>query len=154
MLRVLALLALAGGLLVVAGCGSDSDSTSAGDTTATMTTEESEEESEEEDEEESTPAQALAEIATIRALLDDAVAQYASGDHSGAADAVGDIYLEHYEHVEGPLGDVNHDLMEDIEEKLSTDLRTSMQDGAEQSEIDALVAEITSGLDQAEEELS
>ena len=148
MLRVVALLALVGGLLVVAGCGSDSDSTSAGDTTVSTTTEESDEE------DESTPAQALAEIATIRALLDDAVAQYASGDHSAAADAVGDIYLEHYEHVEGPLGDVNHDLMEEIEEKLSSDLRTSMKDGAEQSEIDALVSDIKSGLDQAEEELS
>jgi len=148
MLRVLALLVLAGGLLVVAGCGSDSDSTSAVDTTVSTTTE-----SEEEDDE-ATPAQALAEIATIRALLDEALAQYASGDHSGAADAVGDIYLEHYEHVEGPLGDVNHDLMEDIEEKLSTDLRSSMEDGAEQSEIEALVSDIKSGLDQAEEELS
>jgi hypothetical protein len=149
MLRVLALLALAGGLLVVAGCGSDSESAAAGDTTLSTATEESEEE-----EEASTPAQALAEIATIRTLLDEAVMQYASGDQSGAADAVGDIYLEHYEHVEGPLGDVNHDLMEDIEEKLSTDLRTSMDDGAEQSEIDSLVSEIKSGLDQAEEELS
>ena len=147
MLRVVALVALVGGLLV-AGCGSDSDSTSAGDTTVSTTTEESEEE------EESTPAQALAEIVTIRALLDDAVAQYASGEHAAAADAVGDIYLEHYEHVEGPLGDVNHDLMEEVEEKLSTDLRTSMDDGAEQSEIDALVSDIKSGLDQAEEELS
>jgi hypothetical protein len=147
MLRVLALLTLAGGLLVVAGCGSDSDSTSAGDTTASTTMEG-------EEEEEATPAQALAEIATIRTLLDDAVAQFESGDHSGAADAVGDIYLEHYEHVEGPLGDVNHDLMEEIEEKLSTDLRTAMEDGAEQSEIDALVSEIRSGLDRAEEELS
>jgi hypothetical protein len=136
MLRVLALLALAGGLLVVAGCGSDSESAAAGDTTLSTATEESEEE---EEEEASTPAQALAEIATIRTLLDEAVMQYASGDQSGAADAVGDIYLEHYEHVEGPLGDVNHDLMEDIEEKLSTDLRTSMDDGAEQSEIDSLV---------------
>lgn len=148
MLRVLALLALAGGLLVVAGCGSDSDSTSADDTTVSTTTEESEEE------EEATPAQALAEIAAIRTLLDEAVAQYAAGDHSGAADAAGDIYLEHYEHVEGPLGDVNHDLMEEIEEKLSTDLRTSMEDGAEQSEIEALVSDIKAGLDQAEAELS
>ena len=147
MLRALALLALTGGLLVVAGCGSDSDSSSAGgDTTAT------EEESGEE--EASTPAQALAEIAIIRTSLDAAVAQYQSGDHEAAADSVGDIYLEHYEKVEGPLGDVNHDLMEEIEEKLSTDLRTSMEDGADQSEIDSLVAEIKTGLDQAEEELS
>jgi hypothetical protein len=106
------------------------------------------------EEEESTPEHALAEIATIRTLLDDAVAQYQSGDHEAAADAVGDIYLEHYEKVEGPLGDVNHDLMEEIEEKLSTELRTSMEDGAEQSEIDMLVAEINSGLDEAEGELA
>lgn len=139
MLRVLALLALSGGLLVVAGCGSDSESSSSGDEAAEAA---------------STSAQALAEIVTIRALLDDAVARYASGDHSGAADDVGDIYLEHYEHVEGPLGDVNHDLMEEIEERLSTDLRTSMDDGADQSEIDSLVSEIKSGLDEAEQELS
>ena len=44
--------------------------------------------------------------------------------------------------------------MEEIEEKLSTDLRTKMDDGAEQSEIDSLVSEIKSGLDQAEQELS
>jgi hypothetical protein len=140
MLRVLALLTLVCGVLAVAGCGSDSESSS-GETTV------------EETEEESTPEQALAEIATIRTKLDDALAQYQSGDHEGAADAVGDIYLEHYEKVEGPLGDVNHDLMEDIEEKLSTDLRTSMEDGADQSQIDTLVAEIRSGLDQAEQEL-
>jgi len=147
MLRVLALLALVAGLLVVAGCGSDSEPSSAGTTTATTT-------SEEEGEEESTPEQALAEIATIRTLLDDAVAQYHAGDPAAAADAVGDIYLEHYEKVEGPLGDVNHDLMEEIEEKLSTDLRTAMNDSASQSDVDELVAEIRSSLDEAEEALA
>src|SRR5262245_25589372 len=99
MLRALALLSLVCGVLAAAGCGSDSGS-SASDTTV------------EETEEESTPEQALAEIASIRTKLDDAVAQYQSGDQEGAADAVGDIYLEHYEEVEGPLGDENHDLME------------------------------------------
>ena len=147
MIRALALLALVGGLMVLAGCGSDSDSSTAADTTATSTEESG-------GEEESTPAQAVAEIVTIRALLDDAVAKYASGDRMGAADDVGDIYLEHYEHVEAPLGDVNHDLMEEIEEKLSTDLRTAMEDEADQSEIDSLVSEIKSDLDQAEQELS
>ena len=44
--------------------------------------------------------------------------------------------------------------MEEIEEKLSTDLRTSMDDEADQSEIDSLVSEIKSDLDQAEQELS
>jgi hypothetical protein len=146
MLRALVLLALLG-VLVAAGCGSDSESSSSDESAVeTVTGEEAEEEA-------STPEQALAEIATIRTLLDNAVATYASGDQAGAADAVGDIYLEHYEKVEGPLGDVNHDLMEDLEEQISTELRTSMEDGAPQADIDALLTDIKSGLDQAEEEL-
>ena len=149
-LRALLLFALVGGLLTVAGCGGSSDS--AGTTTETeMTTGTV---AEEEEEEESTPEEALAEVRAIPALLDIAVAAYAAGEQDAAADAVGDIYLEHYEHVEGPLGDVNHDLMEEIEEQISTELRTAMQDGAPQEEIDALVAEIKTGLQQAEEELS
>ncbi len=131
MLRALLLLALVGGVLTVAGCGGSSS-----------------------DEESSTPVEALAEIATIRTLLDQAVTQYESGDQEGAADAVGDIYLEHYEHVEGPLGDANHDLMEEIEKQLSTELRTAMQNGATASEVESLVAEINTELDRAQEALS
>ena len=41
-----------------------------------------------------------------------------------------------------------------LPEKLSTDLRTAMEDEADQSEIDSLVSEIKSDLDQAEQELS
>lgn len=133
-LRALLLFALVCGLVTVAGCGGSSDS---------ETTEET-----------ATAAEALVAIRAIPALLDAAVAQYAAGQHEAAAEAVGDIYLEHYEEVEGPLGEVNHDLMEEIEEQISTELRGAMTDGAPQEEIDALVAEIKTGLQQAEEELS
>ena len=132
-LRVLLLFALVCGLVTVAGCGGSSDS---------------------ETEEGATAAEALVAIRAIPALLDAAVVKYAAGQHEAAAEAVGDIYLEHYEMVEGPLGDVNHDLMEEIEEQISTELRGAMTDGAPQEEIDALVAEIKTGLEQAEEELS
>ena len=153
MLRVLMLVMLVSASLVVAGCGGSSDSnTSAAETTATGATGESEDEDEEE-EEATTPAQALAEIAIIRTLLGDAVTQYATGAHDEAADAVGDIYLEHFEKVEGPLGDADHDLMEEIEEQISTELRNDMQDGKPDDEIESLVDEINGNLDRAEEAL-
>jgi hypothetical protein len=123
-------------LLVVAGCGSSSSSKS------------------EEEEHSATPAEARAEIGEIRTLLADAVATYKSGDHDAAEQAVGDVYLEHYEEVEGPLGDRNHDLMEELEEQISTDLRTHMKDDKPVAEIDALMGEINTNLDQAEQELS
>jgi hypothetical protein len=122
----------------VAGCG-DSDSGS----TATETTEEHA----------SSAAEALEQVRAIPALLDDAVATYTSGDQEAAADAVGDIYLEHYEDVEGPLGDRNHDLMEELEEQISTELRQDMEAGKPQGEIEALVADIKSNLERAEQEL-
>lgn len=99
-------------------------------------------------------AEALEQVQAIPALLDDAVATYKSGDHEAAAEAVGDVYLEHYEDVEGPLGDRNHDLMEELEEQISTELRQAMEGGRPEAEIDGLVAEIKTNLEQAERELA
>lgn len=148
MLRLLVLIALAGGLVTVAGCGGSSDSSTSTSETSTTTVDEGSEEGEE-----STPEEALAEIQAIGPLLDDAVAQYAAGEQEAAADAVGDIYLEHFEKVEGPLGDVNHDLMEDLEGLISTELRNAMQEGKPVEEVEAIAAEIQTKLDQAAEEL-
>ena len=137
MRRMLLLFTLLAALAVgVAGCGSDSESSDE------ATTEES-----------SSTAEALEQVEAIPGLLDEAVTTYRSGDHDAAADAVGDIYLEHYEDVEGPLGERNHDLMEEIEEQISTELRQAMETGEPESEIDALVAKIKTNLEQAEKEL-
>jgi hypothetical protein len=125
-------------LVGAAGCGgSESDSTGGATT----------------EEHSSSPEEALEQVRAIPALLDEAVATYRAGDHEAAADAVGDIYLEHYEDVEGPLGERNHDLMEEIEEQISTELRKDMEAGKPEGEIDALVADIKSNLEQAEQEL-
>jgi hypothetical protein len=150
---------LLGGVLAVAGCGGSSDSS--GSTTATESTsveetttgEDEESEDESEDEEEATPEEAVEEIGEIRTALDAAVEKYRSGDQEGAADDVGDVYLDHFEKVEGPLGDRNHDLMEELEEKLSTDLRKAMDDGEPVEEIEQMVTEIDSELDRAVTEL-
>jgi high-affinity iron transporter len=116
----------------VAGCGgSDSDSS----------------------EENVTPAQAVAEIERIRMLLDDAVDDYRAGDRETAEETVGDAYLEHFEQVEGPLGERDHELMEELEEAISTELRNDMKAGEPVAEVEAFVAEIERELDQAVEAL-
>lgn len=123
--------------LAVAGCGG-------GGGAATSTAEE----------EAATPAEAVTEIRRIRTLLDRAVTTYAGGDRKAAADQVGDIYLERFEQVEGPLGDRDEDLMETLEKQLSTELRNAMRDGKPVPEIRQLVASIRANLDRAEQALT
>lgn len=129
------LIALAS-VIAVAGCGGS------GDSAATTSAEAS------------TPEEALAELATIRTLLEKAVAQYRAGDAEAAEETVGDAYLEHYEHVEGPLGERDHDLMERIEEILSTDLREQIKDGKPADEVADAVDELNGHLDEAETALA
>jgi hypothetical protein len=133
MLRLSSVLAflLAALALVVAGCGGD---------------EESEEES-------ATPAEAVAEIGEIKTLLATAVDQVRAGDADAAEETVGDAYLEHFEKVEGPLGERDHELMEELEEAISTDLREEIKAGKGADEIDAAVDEIDADLDRAVEVL-
>lgn len=114
-------------LLVAAGCGGSDKS----------------------DEESTTPAEAVAEIGKIKTSLATAVQQVRNGDAKAAEETVGDAYLEHFEQVEGPLGERDHDLMEELEEAISTDLRADIKDGKPADEIEAEVAAIDADLDRA-----
>ena len=105
----------------------------------------------ESDEESATPTEAIAEIRQIRTMLADAVTQARAGDADAAEETVGDAYLEHFEHVEHPLGEEDHELMEELEEAISTDLRNDIKDGKSADEIEAAVAEINTDLDRAVE---
>ena len=107
--------------------------------------------SDETEEESTTPAEAVAEIAEIKTLLNTAVDQVREGDDETAEETVGDAYLEHFEHVEGPLGDKDHDLMEELEEAISTDLRADIKAGKSADEIESAVSEIDADLDRAVE---
>jgi hypothetical protein len=147
-LPLVLLLVLAALALVAAGCGSDDDEPTAA-ATATAT---SEDESEGE-EEAATPEEAVEEIAEIKTLLATAVTQVESGDREQAEQTVGDAYLEHFEHVEAPLGDRDHVLMEALEESISTDLRNQIKDGDDVAAIRSSVDEIETKLDQAVEAL-
>ena len=125
------LILFAGLALAVAGCGGDDES----------------------EEESSTPAEAVAEIGEIKTMLATAVDQVRAGDADAAEETVGDAYLEHFEKVEHPLGERDHDLMEELEEAISTDLRNDIEDGKSADEIDAAVDEINTELDKAVEVL-
>ena len=104
------------------------------------------------DEEESaSPAEAVVEIAEIKILLSTAVRQVSDGDAEAAEETVGDAYLEHFEQVEQPLGERDHDLMEELEEAISTDLRNEIKDGTPAAEIQAEVDRITQDLERAVE---
>ena len=104
-------------------------------------------------EESATPTEAIAEIRQIRTMLADAVTQVRAGDADAAEETVGDAYLEHFEHVEGPLGERDHDLMEELEEAISTDLRNQIKAGEDTAAIEASVENIKSNLDKAVEVL-
>ena len=125
------ILAFAALLFAVAGCGGSDES----------------------DEESTTPAEAVAEIDKIKTMLATAVGQVREGDGDAAEETVGDAYLEHFEHVEGPLGEQDHELMEELEEAISTDLRNDIKGGKSADEIQAEVDAITTELEQAVEVL-
>lgn len=122
--------ALAAGTLA-AGCGSDAGGTEAKQGSAT-------------------PEQAIREIAAVRKGLDQAVATYRSGDKATADQQVGDTYLQHFEHVEGPLGKADAELNEQLEDGIREELRGLIKDGAPKARVSAKHAEIAAGLDKAE----
>jgi hypothetical protein len=115
--------------LAFAGCGDDGKS---------------------EDDHATTPGQAIAEIAKVRSGLDTAMTSYGDGDAKRADAQVGDAYLEHFEHVEGPLEEVDAELNERLEDTIREELRDRIKAGAPAAEVKALVGRINADLDKAE----
>lgn len=130
--------------LTVTACGSDDDGSSPAGATAT---DESEEEGE------ITAEEAAAEIDEIKRMLDEGLAQYQDGDQEAADTTVGDAYLEHFEKVEHSLEERDHELMEDLEHRISTEIRQEMKEGASADEVAALVEETKADLDTAKAKL-
>ena len=124
-----------------AACGSDDGSGGGAATTAESTADDT------------SPAAAAAEIDEIKSMLDEALARYRHGDAEGAEELVGDAYLEHFEEVEHPLEEVDHELMEDLEHTIANDIRTKMKDGAPASEVAQLIEQTKADLDEAKSKL-
>lgn len=124
------------GLVLIAGCGDSGSSTT-----------------EEEREGAATPQVALAEIGQVRAGLAAGLAAYRAEDAEKADQLIGDAYLDHFERVEGPLEERDEELNEELEELIRTEIREEIKDGAEASDVAALVAEANHELDEAERAL-
>ncbi len=133
--RISAVVALALAGLAV-GCGSGDDKSS------------------EEAEHSTTPQQAIAEIGKVRSGLAEALATYRAGDAAAADEQVGDAYLQHFELVEGPLEEVDHELTEELEDTIREELREQIRADAGVAKVTALVRAIDAKLDEAEQALS
>ena len=109
--------------------------------------------SEEAAEQDATPAQARAEIGEVRKALDTAVAELKEGDAKAADNTVSEGYLEHFEKVEGPLGKVDGELNEKLEDSIREDLRQTIQDGGSVAEVTQKIDAIKADLATAEQKL-
>jgi hypothetical protein len=98
-------------------------------------------------------ADAVAEIDEIKSMLDQGLSQYRDGDVQAADTTVGDAYLEHFEEVEDPLGERDHEFMEELEHRISTEIRDKMKDGASADEVAQLIDETKADLDTAKTKL-
>jgi hypothetical protein len=75
--------------------------------------------------------------------------QYRNGDKTAADTTVGDAYLEHFEEVEHPLEERDHEFMEELEHRISTEIRDEMKQGTSADEVAALVEETKADLERA-----
>jgi len=82
----------------------------------------------------------------IDQLLNDAKISYRNGDTQAAFDAVTFAYLDNYEFIEGPLGKVDHDLMEKIEVDMREDLRNMIKSNVSADEVNAQIDMILTDL--------
>jgi type IV pilus biogenesis protein CpaD/CtpE len=103
--------------------------------------------------ERTTRAQAVTEIGRVRASLDEAVAAVKAGDAKRADEILADGYVEHFEHVEGPLEEVDRELNAELEATLSHGIRDKVKAGASAAEVRRLVDEAKANLNLAEDKL-
>jgi predicted small lipoprotein YifL len=129
--------------LTLTACGSDGDSSPS----AATANKEGEEEGE------VTAEEAAAEIDKIKRMLDEGLAQYQDGDKETADTTIGDAYLEHFEKVEHSLEERDHELMEELEHRISTEIRDEMKADASADEVAALVEQTKLDLDTAKAKL-
>jgi hypothetical protein len=100
-----------------------------------------------------TRAQAAAEARQTGTALDAALKTYAAGDQAGAAEQVANAYVEHFEHVEHPLEQVDTKLKEKLEEAIGTDIRAQMKRKAPAAKVKALITAARADLVTAEGKL-
>jgi hypothetical protein len=101
----------------------------------------------EENGEESDP---LTILSTIRNLLDKSITELNAGNFTGASELVDIAYIDNYEYIEGPLEELNQDLMEETEVMIREDFANAIEDKKPLNEITTLHNNIKSNLNMAE----
>ncbi len=98
-------------------------------------------------------SEARTEAAATRASLRKALTQVKAGDRKAADDTVAEGYLQHFEDVEGPLEEADHELNEKLEDGLKGDLREKIKSGAPVAEVERLITSLDADLQTAESKL-
>lgn len=88
-------------------------------------------------------------VANIEGLLDEMVAAYADGDAEAAGEFAADAYLENYEEIEHSVEEADEELNEEIETLLGTQMRASISEGVDVTELEDMVAEAKALLQEA-----
>ena len=92
-----------------------------------------------------------AEVDATIAGLEEALEKYRGGDTEGALDTIAETYEQHFELVEGPLGQVDHELMEELEALVAVQTRDAIQGGKPVADLEALVAQARTELNKAKD---
>lgn len=93
-------------------------------------------------------------ITEIRSLLNQTIIEYQNKNSSGASALVEEAYLENYEFIEAPLAEQNETLMEETEVMLREQLRDLVKSDGVEADVQALLQQINSNLDQADKLLT
>jgi hypothetical protein len=97
-------------------------------------------------EEAQSTAEPLELISTIQSLLNQAVAEYGNQNFTGAAELAQIAYLDNYEYLEAPLGQLDPALMEATEIMIGEDMQNAIETRVPQSELQQLVNTIDGNL--------
>ncbi len=89
-------------------------------------------------------------LSTIRNLLDKSIIETNAGNYTGASELVDIAYIDNYEYIEGPLEELDSELMEETEVMIREDLANAIEDKKPLDEITTLHNSINSNLDKAE----
>jgi hypothetical protein len=97
--------------------------------------------------------QAITEVEATRNGLAEALEKSKGGRDEEADNLASEAYLQHFEKVEGPLEEANHDLNEELEESISQEYRAKLKAG-DTAGAEDLLAEINRNLTLASGELA
>ncbi|MPZ06975.1 MAG: hypothetical protein GEU26_11275 [Nitrososphaeraceae archaeon] len=96
-------------------------------------------------------AEPLELICTIQSLLNQAVIEYGDQNFTGAAELAQTAYLDNYEHLETPLGQLDPALKEATETMIREDVQSAIETKAPLSELQQLVTAIDGNLTTAQQ---